>query len=157
MRWVQAVSAVLILGATPAWAQINRPPVSADIQRVSQETLAYAYDLQPDSDFALITQPDRAFNAPPAEVRANINAARVAFDAESRRIRAMPAPRIGRAGIDLSFALESLRAISLRRLGDMDRALMALDGMASAQASWIAWQVSGVKSVKNDLTVKEKA
>jgi hyperosmotically inducible protein len=24
----------------------------------------------------------------------------------------------------------------------------------SAQASWIAWQVSGVKSVKNDLTVK---
>lgn len=31
------------------------------------------------------------------------------------------------------------------------------DLMASAQASWIAWQVSGVKSVKNDLTVKEKA
>ena len=31
------------------------------------------------------------------------------------------------------------------------------DFMTSAQASWIAWQVSGVKSVKNDLTVKEKA
>jgi hyperosmotically inducible periplasmic protein len=31
------------------------------------------------------------------------------------------------------------------------------DVMASAQASWIAWQVSGVKSVKNDLMVKEKA
>jgi hyperosmotically inducible periplasmic protein len=31
------------------------------------------------------------------------------------------------------------------------------DLTASAQASWIAWQVSGVKSVKNDLTVKEKA
>ena len=31
------------------------------------------------------------------------------------------------------------------------------DLMASAQASWIAWQVHGVKSVKNDLTVKEKA
>lgn len=31
------------------------------------------------------------------------------------------------------------------------------DLMTSAQASWIAWQVSGVKSVKNDLTVKEKA
>ena len=31
------------------------------------------------------------------------------------------------------------------------------DLMSSAQASWIAWQVSGVKSVKNDLTVKEKA
>jgi hyperosmotically inducible protein len=29
--------------------------------------------------------------------------------------------------------------------------------MASAQASWTAWQVPGVKSVKNDLTVKEKA
>jgi hyperosmotically inducible periplasmic protein len=27
----------------------------------------------------------------------------------------------------------------------------------SAQASWTAWQVPGVKSVKNDLTVKEKA
>jgi len=27
---------------------------------------------------------------------------------------------------------------------------------ASAQASWIAWKVAGVKSVKNDLTVKEK-
>ena len=31
------------------------------------------------------------------------------------------------------------------------------DMMTSAHASWIAWQVSGVKSVKNDLTVKEKA
>jgi len=31
------------------------------------------------------------------------------------------------------------------------------DLMSSAQASWIAWQVSGVKSVKNDLRVKEKA
>jgi hyperosmotically inducible protein len=31
------------------------------------------------------------------------------------------------------------------------------DLMTSAQASWIAWQVSGVKSVKNDLTVKPKA
>jgi hyperosmotically inducible protein len=30
------------------------------------------------------------------------------------------------------------------------------DFMTSAQASWIAWQVHGVKSVKNDLTVKEK-
>ena len=29
--------------------------------------------------------------------------------------------------------------------------------MTSAQASWTAWQVPGVKSVKNDLTVKEKA
>jgi len=29
--------------------------------------------------------------------------------------------------------------------------------MTSAQASWIVWQVPGVKSVKNDLTVKEKA
>jgi hyperosmotically inducible protein len=28
--------------------------------------------------------------------------------------------------------------------------------MINAQASWIAWQVPGVKSVKNDLTVKEK-
>lgn len=31
------------------------------------------------------------------------------------------------------------------------------DLMSSANASWIAWQVPGVKSVKNDLTVKEKA
>ena len=31
------------------------------------------------------------------------------------------------------------------------------DLKTSAQASWIAWQVPGVKSVKNDLTVKEKA
>ena len=31
------------------------------------------------------------------------------------------------------------------------------DLMTSAQASWIVWQVNGVKSVKNDLTVKEKA
>ncbi|MBI5776607.1 MAG: BON domain-containing protein [Nitrospirae bacterium] len=31
------------------------------------------------------------------------------------------------------------------------------DLMTSAQASWIIWQVPGVKSVKNDLTVKEKA
>jgi hyperosmotically inducible protein len=31
------------------------------------------------------------------------------------------------------------------------------DIMTSAQASWTAWQVPGVKSVKNDLTVKEKA
>jgi len=31
------------------------------------------------------------------------------------------------------------------------------DIMTSAQASWAAWQVPGVKSVKNDLTVKEKA
>ena len=31
------------------------------------------------------------------------------------------------------------------------------DFMTSAQASWTAWQVPGVKSVKNDLTVKEKA
>jgi hyperosmotically inducible protein len=31
------------------------------------------------------------------------------------------------------------------------------DLMTSAQASWSAWQVPGVKSVKNDLTVKEKA
>ncbi len=31
------------------------------------------------------------------------------------------------------------------------------DLMTSAQASWTAWQVPGVKSVKNDLTVKEKA
>ncbi|MGQ0696077.1 MAG: hypothetical protein ACT4OL_10945 [Nitrospiraceae bacterium] len=29
-------------------------------------------------------------------------------------------------------------------------------GQASAQASWTAWQVPGVKSVKNDLAVKEK-
>ena len=29
--------------------------------------------------------------------------------------------------------------------------------MTSAQASWTVWQVHGVKSVKNDLTVKEKA
>jgi hyperosmotically inducible protein len=31
------------------------------------------------------------------------------------------------------------------------------DLMTSAQASWSAWQVPGVKAVKNDLTVKEKA
>jgi hyperosmotically inducible protein len=31
------------------------------------------------------------------------------------------------------------------------------DFMSSANASWTAWQVPGVKSVKNDLTVKEKA
>ncbi len=31
------------------------------------------------------------------------------------------------------------------------------DLMTSAQASWTAWQVPGVKAVKNDLTVKEKA
>jgi hyperosmotically inducible periplasmic protein len=31
------------------------------------------------------------------------------------------------------------------------------DIMTSAQASWIAWQVPGVQSVKNDLMVKEKA
>ena len=31
------------------------------------------------------------------------------------------------------------------------------DLMTSAQASWTAWQVPGVKSVKNDLTLKEKA
>ena len=30
------------------------------------------------------------------------------------------------------------------------------DLMTSAQASWSAWQVPGVKSVKNDLTVKQK-
>jgi len=30
------------------------------------------------------------------------------------------------------------------------------DLTTSAQASWTAWQVPGVKSVKNDLTVKEK-
>jgi hyperosmotically inducible protein len=29
--------------------------------------------------------------------------------------------------------------------------------MTSAQASWAAWQVPGVKAVKNDLTVKEKS
>lgn len=29
--------------------------------------------------------------------------------------------------------------------------------MTSAQASWTVWQIPGVKSVKNDLTVKEKA
>ena len=29
--------------------------------------------------------------------------------------------------------------------------------ITSAQASWTVWQVPGVKSVKNDLTVKEKA
>ncbi|HSL04918.1 MAG TPA: BON domain-containing protein [Nitrospiraceae bacterium] len=32
-----------------------------------------------------------------------------------------------------------------------------IDFMSSANASWTAWQVPGVKSVKNDLTVKEKA
>ena len=31
------------------------------------------------------------------------------------------------------------------------------DIMTSANASWTAWFVTGVKSVKNDLTVKEKA
>lgn len=31
------------------------------------------------------------------------------------------------------------------------------DIMTSANASWTAWQVPGVKSVKNDITVKEKA
>ncbi len=31
------------------------------------------------------------------------------------------------------------------------------DLMTSAEASWSAWQVPGVKSVKNDLTVKGKA
>jgi hyperosmotically inducible periplasmic protein len=31
------------------------------------------------------------------------------------------------------------------------------DITTSAHASWTAWFVSGVKSVKNDLTVKEKA
>ena len=31
------------------------------------------------------------------------------------------------------------------------------DIMTSAQASWVAWQVPGVKSVKNDLTVKDKS
>ena len=31
------------------------------------------------------------------------------------------------------------------------------DIMTSAHASWTAWFVTGVKSVKNDLTVKEKA
>jgi hyperosmotically inducible protein len=31
------------------------------------------------------------------------------------------------------------------------------DILSSAQASWAAWQVPGVKSVKNDLTLKEKA
>ena len=31
------------------------------------------------------------------------------------------------------------------------------DLMTSAQASWTVWQVPGVKSVKNDLTVREKA
>ena len=31
------------------------------------------------------------------------------------------------------------------------------DFMTSAQASWTAWRVPGVKLVKNDLTVKEKA
>jgi len=31
------------------------------------------------------------------------------------------------------------------------------DLMTSAQASWTAWQVPGVKAVQNDLTVKEKA
>jgi hyperosmotically inducible protein len=31
------------------------------------------------------------------------------------------------------------------------------DLMTSAEASWAAWQVPGVKAVKNDLTVKEKA
>ena len=31
------------------------------------------------------------------------------------------------------------------------------DIMASANASWTAWFIAGVKSVKNDLTVKEKA
>jgi hyperosmotically inducible protein len=31
------------------------------------------------------------------------------------------------------------------------------DFLTSANASWVAWQVAGVKSVKNDLTVKEKA
>jgi len=30
------------------------------------------------------------------------------------------------------------------------------DILASAQASWTAWQVAGVKSVKNDLTLTEK-
>ena len=32
-----------------------------------------------------------------------------------------------------------------------------MDLTTSADASWSAWQVPGVKSVKNDLTVKEKA
>ena len=31
------------------------------------------------------------------------------------------------------------------------------DLATSAEASWSAWQVPGVKAVKNDLTVKEKA
>jgi len=31
------------------------------------------------------------------------------------------------------------------------------DITTSAQASWTTWQVPGVKSVKNDLTVKEKS
>jgi osmotically-inducible protein OsmY len=31
------------------------------------------------------------------------------------------------------------------------------DLMTSAHVSWTAWQVPGVKAVKNDLTVKEKS
>ncbi len=54
---------------------------------------------------------------------------------------------------------------SLRQNADIDvttnAGVVSLTGevpdiLASAQASWTAWQVAGVKSVKNDLTLKEK-
>jgi len=43
------------------------------------------------------------------------------------------------------------------RLGVVSLSGEVLDFKTSANASWTAWQVPGVKSVKNDLTVKEKA
>lgn len=59
-----------------------------------------------------------------------------------------------------SFAKEkSLRKADIRVV--TNAGVVSLTGevpgfMASANASWEAWKVSGVKSVKNDLTIKEK-
>lgn len=78
----------------------------------------------------------------------------------SRREAVVDKDEVITARVNKSFAKD--RALRKASLGVLTNAgVVTLTGevpdfMTSAKASWEAWKVSGVKSVKNDLTLKEK-
>jgi hypothetical protein len=131
--FLAGVVASLIAFSVQADAQTTRSSASPQVERVARNALAYEDSLWMRFENAVIWNTDRAFNAPPDQISASIEASRNALSAERARLLALPPPNLRDRDIDLTFIANVLLERRLRRIDSSEAAIDAASAMLAAQ------------------------
>lgn len=102
-------AALMTMGMRPGAEEAGADPSSHMLGARAAAAIAYARDLPSTPSSMLLDAPDRAFNAAPSAVEADLIALKAALAVRQAQIAAAAAPELKGRGFDLSFAINQIR------------------------------------------------